>query len=117
MNLTSLSSLSNLTSYQNSHIQVPEDDYSDFVLSDYDDDSFETNEWLYIIPVVIIVFTFFIGFIGNLLVVFSVIYSEKLNKNITYQFLASLSMVNLLLIVLCLPIKVYPIKSLFLRPF
>jgi hypothetical protein len=112
MNLTSLSSLSNLTSSQNSHIQIPEEDYSDFVLSDYDD-SFETNEWLYIIPVVIIVFTFFIGFIGNILVVFSVIYSEKLNKNVTFQFLASLSTVNLLLIVLCLPIKVYPIEKVY----
>ena len=48
---------------------------------------------------------FIVGFVGNIVVILSICYLKKLHT-ITNMFIVSLSLADLLLIIICVPIKV-----------
>lgn len=78
-------------------------DYGDFA----DDENYFNLEWFikFLPSVLVYSLTFIFGFFGNLLVIFSICYLKKL-RSITNMFLMSLATADLLLIVVCVPIKV-----------
>jgi hypothetical protein len=55
---------------------------------------------------------FFLGFFGNLLVIFAIFYLKKL-QSITNMFLVSLASADLLLIIFCVPVRVNIIEFNF----
>lgn len=64
------------------------------------------NWFIRFIPAIVIYsLTFLLGFFGNILVIFSILYLKKL-QSITNLFLLSLATADLLLIIICVPIKV-----------
>ena len=83
---------------------------------DYDsnDSEYYNAEWFtkFFISFVVYMLTFIIGVIGNTLVIFSIFYFKKL-QSITNLFLLSLATADLLLIIICVPIKVRKLKNIF----
>ena len=70
----------------------------------FEDDTIETNV-RYIVFIPIYLLTFVVGSVGNSLVIFLILKVKKLHS-ITSMFLMSLAVADLLLIVICVPIKV-----------
>lgn len=81
------------------------DDYEEFEQFDVNDH--ETKILVgFVLFVPIYILTFLTGLIGNSLVIFSICTVKSLN-NITNIFLISLATADLLLIIICVPLKVY----------
>lgn len=75
---------------------------------DYDiNESFSTFDWTELGPsLVVYVLTFFIGIVGNCLILVAVIRHTHVKNSPVNVFLASLASADLLLILVCLPLKV-----------
>ena len=70
-----------------------------------------------IIPVTIIYgITFIVGVIGNTLVIFSIVRYKRM-RNVTNVFLTSLASADLLLVLLCVPVKVKETFNYILNHF
>ena len=89
-----------------------EESYEDYVY-DYDiNESSSTFDWTELGPsLVVYVLTFFIGIVGNCLILVAVIRHTHVKNSPVNVFLASLASADLLLILVCLPLKVRKIKN------
>ena len=77
---------------------------------DYDQDGQGSSLALDLVPLTIFyILTFLLGLIGNVLVIFSILRYRRM-RNVTNIFLTSLATADLLLVMLCVPIKVIPLS-------
>lgn len=74
---------------------------------DYDvQESFNTYIWEELVPTLVVyILTLVIGVTGNFLIIFTIARYRRM-KSITNVFLASLASADLLLILVCIPVKV-----------
>ena len=92
--------------------------WNDTDVYDYDiEDSFVIN-WVELGPnLAIFAITFILGIIGNCLILVAVIRHTHVKSSPVNVFLASLASADLLLILVCLPLKVSTQRGTFAKPF
>jgi len=97
--------LSSVTINQTNTLSVDlmSDDYFEFEENNDNYDQKLLVKLILFVP--IYVFTFLTGLIGNVLVIFCILTVKSL-RNITNIFLVSLATADLMLIILCVPLKV-----------
>ena len=91
---------------------TPNSLFIDFNVTYEANDVYYDLNWFFkffaIVP--IYTFTFIVGLLGNILVIFSIFYLKKLQSVLNF-FLVSLATTDLLLIIVCLPIRVNFLKN------
>ncbi|XP_070194636.1 QRFP-like peptide receptor [Littorina saxatilis] len=102
--MTSLSG--NSSSNSSGNVSIAADDYYDYYNYEYDyDDSINNIPLQELIPVTLTyTLTLLLGLIGNCLVIFSISYYRRM-RTVTNVFLLSLASADLLLVLVCVPIK------------
>lgn len=100
-------------------LDIEEYDYEDY---DYDyDDSIHSYDWTELGPSIFVYsVTFIAGIVGNILILLAVIRHTHVKNSPVNVFLASLASADLLLILICLPLKVrifFPSSLICFEPF
>lgn len=88
---------------------IVEEDYENNTYMDYYNGEVDTHsifDWNELIPTLVVYgATFILGLIGNILIIFTT-YRYRRMQNVTNVLLASLASCDLLLIVICIPVRV-----------
>lgn len=94
-----------------------DDFYGDFTNYTYDYNVTANTLPLYVIPVAISYgLTGIVGLIGNILVIFAIVKFPRM-RTVTNMFLLSLSSADLLLVLVCVPIKVVVVGTSSTIPY